>query len=388
MTTPVVRHLDQIARFLFAPLLKRSGDDGFSVVSWDVEQGLTLVVEHLTDTLLIELEDRRDDRACFFRTSRFNLNARLLFDRGRPLIDAHVQLVEAIGRMITQRETRLPDPPRADTGRRAMLREILVDRLLMPEGRGQYYINPYVGCTIGCAYCYVQERADLSRRLEGLPALEWGRYVDVKVNAAHVLRREVARFEPGIVRLSPILTDPYQGAERRFRITRQCLAVLADAGFTPVILTRSASVVEDLEILQACRSAAVGFSIPTDIDAHRATFEPGAEPIDARIEALAACRAAGLATFAVIQPMLPMNPHKLAQRLAPLIDAVRIDRMHSMDLAAPLYAACGVKDADSTEFFDRTHAALVSAFEQLGTPLDALDDLAALTTLGRARNRG
>lgn len=381
MPEPVVRHLDQAVRFLFAPLLERSSAEGFAVLSWDVEHGLSLVLEHLGDVLLLELEARDEDRPCFVRTARFNLNARLMFDRGRPLIRAHVLLVEAIGRMVARREGRLPEPERTATVRRAMLREIRVDRLLMPESRGQYYINPYVGCTIGCGFCYVQERADLSRRMEGLPRMEWGRYVDVKVNAAEVLRADTARFEPGVVRLSPILTDPYQGAESRYRITRQCLEVLAEAGFSPVVLTRSARVVEDLDRLLACRRAAVGFSIPTDDDRVRAAFEPGADPIDARIKALAACRAAGLTTFAVIQPMLPMDPEALAGRLAPLVDAVRIDRMHSLPLAQPLYAAAGAEDAASPAFFERTGAALAAELSRLGIPLDDLDDLGGLLGL-------
>ena len=58
--------------------------------------------------------------------------------------------------------------------------------------------------------------------------------------------------------MSPIITDPYQPLERKYRITRACLEVLADAGFSPIILTRAARVVEDIDVLADCPGAAVG----------------------------------------------------------------------------------------------------------------------------------
>jgi DNA repair photolyase len=262
------------------------------------------------------------------------------------------------------------------------VREIAVERALMPEGPGHYYFNPYVGCMIGCAFCYVQERADFSRRLEALPRLEWGRYVDVKVNAAEVLRREVKQHPPGIVRMSPILTDPYQPIERRYRITRQALEVFLDAGFAPVILTRGARVVEDLELLRRFPAAAVGFSIPTDDDSVRVAFEPGADPVEERLEALAACHAAGLRTFAVIQPVLPMNVDRLVQRLAPIVRAVRVDCMQDVARHRHLYEAAGMLHALEPAFFEATSAALREGFARHRVTMDEMDDLGAL--MGRA----
>ena len=381
MAPPVRRFLDAVVRSLFEPLLRRSGEGSFTVLSWDVEAGLSLVVDHRSQVILIELGDVDESHACFGRTARFNLTARYIFDRDKPLSAASARFVESVLRMIRLREQHLPTPERPTTTRRAMLREILVERLLMPESRGQYYLNPYVGCTIGCGFCYVAARADMSRRLEGLPRMEWGRYLDVKVNAAEVLRADIERFPPGLVRMSPILTDPYLPAERRFGITRACLEVLLEGGFTPVILTRSRLVTRDLDLLRRFPAAAVGFSIPTDDDRQRQTFEPGADPIAERLAALEACRQAGLTTFAVVQPMLPMDAENLARRIAPLVDAVRIDRMHSLPLAQPLYTAAGAEDAASPAFFERTGAALAAELSRLGIPLDDLDDLGGLLGL-------
>jgi DNA repair photolyase len=265
-----------------------------------------------------------------------------------------------------------------------VVRELLVDRVLVAEGAGHYYINPYAGCMIGCEFCYVIARADMSRRLEGLPKLPWGRYVDVKVNAAEVLREEVRANPPGPVRMSPILTDPYQPIERKYRIARQCLEVLLDAGFHPVILTRARCVVDDIELLQRFPRAAVGFSIPTDDDAMRRAFEPGADPIEDRIEALSRLHAAGIRTFAVIQPVLPMNVDHLVEVIAPHVDAVRVDRMYELERVGHLYEAAGVEYASTEAFFETTLGRLREAFAQRGLPLDEMDDMSGLLGMGRS----
>jgi len=221
----------------------------------------------------------------------------------------------------------------------------------------------------------------MSRAIEGLPSLEWGRYVDVKVNAAQILREEIKSAEPGLVRMSPILTDPYQPAEGRFRVTRSCLEVLLEGGFTPVILTRAHRILDDLELLKSFPTAVVGFSIPTDRDDVRALFEPGADPVEARFEALQACHEAGIRTFGVIQPMLPMDAARMIEKMAPWVEAVRVDRMHQLERVHPLYRAATMEFAASEDFFDETERALLDGFQARGVRVDELDDLVALLDL-------
>lgn len=372
------RFVDDVARELLRPLLEaRPGARGYRLVGWDAEQGISLSLARGSDVVLVELERRDDDRPCVARTRRFNVCARRPFDR-RPLSDVERRAVDQLVAVVRAREGALPAVDRPQTSRASAARQVEVERVLVAEGNGHYYLNPYAGCTIGCAFCWVAERADLSRELEGLPRLPWGRWVDVKANAAEVLRREVEAAPPGIVRMSPILTDPYQPVERRFRITRQCLEVLAGRGFRPAILTRAALVTRDLDVLARFPAAAVGFSIPTDDDAVRRHFEPGADPIEDRLEALRACHAAGLRTFAIVQPLLPCDPDRLVARVAPFVRAVRVDRMHDVARVRHLYAAAGREDAASDAFFAAAGARVVEGFRARGVPTDALDDLAAL----------
>ena len=370
------REIDDIVADLFAPLIDaRSALSGWRLIGWDGEQGFQVVIGRGRAVLFVELEPRDEARACYARTRLFNVCARRSFPADGALTPEERRVVKAVVALVGAREGRLPVLERSISGRPSLIRDIEVSRLLMAEGAGHYYINPYVGCTIGCEFCYVAARADMSRRMEGLPSLPWGRYVDVKVNAAEVLRREVRRHKPGIVRFSPILTDPYQPLERRYRITRQCLEVLLGAGFKPVILTRAARVIEDLDLLRRFPASAVGMSIPTDDDRVRQRFEPGADPVAERIAALERCRAAGLRTFGVVQPMLPMDPERLAALMAPHIQAVRIDRMYELQQAGRLYEAAGMPEAATDAFFTRTGTALRAAFARRGVRYDELDDL-------------
>lgn len=375
----IERALDAVVADLLGPLmaLERSPSPaGFRLVGWDGEHGISLTLGHGDALVLVELEARDEARPCYARTALFNLHARRPLEAGAPLSSLERRAIDQVVAVVRSREGRLPMAPRPSVARRSSVREIEVSRVLVAEGAGHYYLNPYVGCTIGCAFCYVAERADLSRALEGQPSLPWGRWVDVKTNAAEVLREEVKRVPPGIVRLSPIVTDPYQPLERRYRVTRSCLEVLLEAGFVPVILTRAARVRDDLDLLRRFPVAAVGLSIPTDDDRVRRVFEPGADPIEERFEALEACRAAGLFTFGVVQPMLPMNAARLALRMAPLVRAVRIDRMHVLDRTRALYDEAGMPEAATEEFFARTTAELERGFAAHGIPLDELDDMA------------
>ncbi|MBK6534151.1 MAG: radical SAM protein [Deltaproteobacteria bacterium] len=378
------RPVDEVIRELLGPLLEaRPSPSQWKLLSWDVDQGLTLTLERDHRLIMIEMSVRDTTQPCWAHTERFNIVARRPFADRSPLDSEQVQVVEHFIQLIRAREGRLPTFERPQTSRKSVVREIEVDRVLVAEGAGHYYVNPYVGCMIGCEFCWAGPNADFSRALEGLPSLPWGRWVDVKINAPEILRRELAVNAPGIVRMSPVVTDPYQSLERTFRITRGCITAMADAGFSPVILTREGRVVEDIEILKRCPSAGVGFSIPTDDDSIRAAFEPGGSPIAERLEALQACHAAGLSTFVVVQPVLPMDPARLVALVAPYVRAVRIDRMHAVSRMAYLYERAGRLDAMSDAFAARLERELRAGFEARGVSCDDLDDLGAALKVRR-----
>src|SRR5690606_30060137 len=171
------------------------------------------------------------------------------------------------------------------------IREVTVPRLLEPAGEASapfHTLSPYVGCLVGCRFCYAQSRLDPLRRLLQLPETPWGSYVDVRVDAPEVLRHELRGRPPWPIKLCPIVADPYQAVEQRYRLTRACLDVLLEADPIPpvLVLTRMAALAEDLPRLARLPRAFVGVSLPTIDDEARRHFEPRAASVAQRLELL------------------------------------------------------------------------------------------------------
>jgi DNA repair photolyase len=162
-----------------------------------------------------------------------------------------------------------------------------------------YALNPYVGCEHACVYCY----ADFMRRFTGHRE-PWGSFVDVKVNAPEVLRRQLRRLPRGLISFGTV-TDPYQPAEARYKITRGCLEGLIGQGFPVSILTKSALILRDLDLLKALEGLEVGFTVTVLDERVRRAFEPYSSPSLARLEALKRLAEAGIKTWLFFGPVLP-----------------------------------------------------------------------------------
>ena len=172
-------------------------------------------------------------------------------------------------------------------------------------------INPYQGCEHGCVYCYARPThayLDLS------PGLEFETKLFAKPDAAALLRAEIGK--PGYV-CDPIAlgtnTDPYQPIEREWKITRQVLEVLAEHEHPFTIVTKSALVERDLDLIapMAAKSMArVYISITNlDRDLHR-TLEPRAAAPQRRLEAIRTLSAAGVPTGVLVAPVIPQLTDK------------------------------------------------------------------------------
>ncbi len=183
-----------------------------------------------------------------------------------------------------------------------IVREITSKSILtksnLPES--DYCINPYVGCLHGCVYCY----ARFMRRFTG-HSEPWGEFLDVKANAAEVLRKQLTGVrQPGLVLLGSV-TDAYQPAERKYRITRALLAALVEAQWPVWILTKSDLVLRDLDLLKQLKDCNVGLTITTLDEDARQRLEPGASPIARRLDALRVLHENGIRTYVFIGPILP-----------------------------------------------------------------------------------
>jgi len=170
-----------------------------------------------------------------------------------------------------------------------------------------FVINPYIGCRFGCKYCY----ASFMGRFVGKKVADWGEYVYPKINAPELLKNEVEKKLPHKGKGKEIflssVTDPYQGLEAKYKLTRQCLSVLADWGFagTLSILTKSNLVTRDIDILKRFQKAVVGLTVTSADDGISRYFEKYAPPVSERFEALKKLNRAGIKTYAFIGPLLP-----------------------------------------------------------------------------------
>ena len=175
------------------------------------------------------------------------------------------------------------------------------------KGMGfQWSLNPYIGCEHRCAFCYVRAyelRAD--RPFDD----RYGRTVRVKVNVAGVLRSELSRrsWRKETVVIGAA-TDPYQPAEGRYRLTRQCLETLRDFANPAAMITRGPMIVRDIDVLSALARRAevhITFSIPTLDDEIWRKTEPGTAHPRQRLRAIERLVAAGIDVGVGMAPILP-----------------------------------------------------------------------------------
>jgi DNA repair photolyase len=207
----------------------------------------------------------------------------------------------------------------------------------------RWSLNPYRGCAHACQYCY-------ARATHGYLNLGVGRdfeqIIYVKTNVAEALRRDLAsqgwRHESVAIGTA---TDPYQPAEGTFRLTRQCLTVLAEQANPCSITTKGTLVVRDLDVLSDLARAtdlSVHVSLITlDLDLWK-RIEPSAPIPKSRLRAIERLSAVGIQTSVFLMPVLPGltdGPEQLASVIRAAADhgATRV-------ISGPLRLAPGVKE--------------------------------------------
>lgn len=222
-----------------------------------------------------------------------------------------------------------------------------------------YVINPYLGCGHGCRYCYAVFMRRYARHHAGSA---WGSFVEVKVNIAEVLRVELHRKKHRSRALLSSVCDPYQPVEGKYLLTRRCLEVLREFGWGIDILTRSPLVCRDLDLLTGAPDASVGLSIPTDDDRVRRVLEPHSPPIGARVAALKRLKDAGLSPWVFIAPLLPLNPERLHELLAPYASRVMLDPLNYRRQVQGLFKKHGWDYALTDAYAAATRARLEKLF--------------------------
>ncbi len=222
-------------------------------------------------------------------------------------------------------------------------KEITASSILSRSGipGTDYCINPYVGCVHGCRYCY----ATFMKRFTGHTE-QWGKFLDIKINAPEVLKRQLKRAKKGGIIISSV-TDAYQPIEVKYKLTKGCLEALVEYQFPASILTKSPLVLRDIDLFKRFEDIEIGITITTDNDSIRKIFEPNAPPIGARLNALKTLHENGIKTYAFIGPVLPMNPERLVESIRPYSHRILIDRMNYISKTRSIY-----KDNNLDKWFD------------------------------------
>lgn len=167
----------------------------------------------------------------------------------------------------------------------------------------EYVVNPYMGCEFGCLYCY----ASFMGRFVNEAIENWGNYVYVKTNAVELFEKEIDSLPRKAGVFLSSVTDPYQGVEAKYRLTRGILEILARRKHEGEvsILTKSSMVVRDIDLLKQIPDAEVGITVTTADDELSRFLEVRATTASERISTLKKLNGEGIRTYAFIGPLLP-----------------------------------------------------------------------------------
>lgn len=241
--------------------------------------------------------------------------------RGRGAAENPPNRFEALA--VERAEWTDPDDPLPRT---VLLRDVsrtVLVRNESPDIGFELSVNPYRGCEHGCIYCYARPYHEYLGYSCGL---DFETKIVVKEDAPELLRAALLspRWTPQVIVLSGV-TDPYQPAERRLRVTRRCLEVLAEVRNPVAVITKSHLVTRDVDLFASLAehgAASVTLSITTlDTDLQRA-MEPRACTPARRLLAIRTLAAAGVRVGVNVAPVIPgLTDHELPRILEAAAEA-------------------------------------------------------------------
>lgn len=250
--------------------------------------------------LRIDIDRRRGRGAGLNPSGRFESERREAFDDGW-------QTLEELEPFRTEVQVEKP--------------RTIVTRNESPDIPFDRSVNPYRGCEHGCIYCFARP----THSYMGLSAgLDFEAKLFAKPDAPRLLERELSRQDYKVRTIAiGTNTDPYQPIEREWRVMRQMLEVLAKAGHPVMIVTKSALVTRDIDILSEMAAkglAKVGISVTTLDRKLARSMEPRAATPTRRLEAIRQLTEAGIPTSVLVAPVIPaLNDHEIER----ILDAAR-----------------------------------------------------------------
>ncbi len=181
------------------------------------------------------------------------------------------------------------------------VREIHAKSILNKSKLSDFTLNCYVGCSHRCLYCYARYMTKFRDRPE-----DWGEFVDVKINAPEVLKEQIKKIElPKEIYMSTVC-DGWQPLEEKYKLSRACLKLLLEAGFSISILTKSKLIRRDFDLLEAHnKQSSLGMTITTLNPELKRLLEPNASDSRERINTLKEAQQKGIEIYVFLGPLIP-----------------------------------------------------------------------------------
>lgn len=178
---------------------------------------------------------------------------------------------------------------------------IQAERILSPTqiSIADYCINPYRGCPFACSYCYAQENKSIKKRNE-----LWGSFIDIKINAAALLEKEIKNKTIRRVLLGSTV-ECYPPQEKEFRLTSAIIKQLNKHGIAATILTKSLLIHRDLALISKFKENKIYLTINFESEQTKTLFEPFSPSIENRIKLLQQIKSHRIDNRVHIAPLIP-----------------------------------------------------------------------------------
>lgn len=167
---------------------------------------------------------------------------------------------------------------------------------------GSLAINPYVGCTHGCVYCYARFIKRFTKHSEN-----WGDFVDARLNIADRVAKEIKSLKntSDTVYIGTV-TDPYQPVEKKYKLTRSIIENLIGVKNPISILTKSDLVLRDIDVIKKLDHPDINITINNLDENWTRLTEPGSSSVTSRLEAIKKLRAENITVYAMLGPWWPI----------------------------------------------------------------------------------
>ena len=194
-----------------------------------------------------------------------------------------------------------------------------------------FVINPYVGCFHGCKYCY----AEFMKKFTNHPE-EWGSFIDIKINSPDIITKDLKKYKNELILIGSV-TDPYQPIEAKYQITKKILERLLPVQPHLQIMTKSALVLRDLDLIKQFKNCIVIISLSQIDDDIRKQLEPEASTVEERVKTLKILHDAGISTILFISPIIPelTNWMKIIQATESSVDQYWFENLNLYSYLKP-----------------------------------------------------